>query len=496
MNERPEDKPPERARRLDEIHRRTQNRAAAVLAALLGAAGLLLAQGGRPPVGSSSAAGGMSPWVPATAIAGILFLNAVYASAEAALQMLKPIHLKLAAERRKGGDVRLQTLVQDRTRHLAAVTLAIHTLRLSLFLVCLWLAPGLTEALGLRLGWTPGFVETVLVALALLLPIALAGLIVEMVPRAYAEVAPQRVALATHRPILAASFLFSPVAKLVAGVASVFTARFGRTASLAGPASAEEEIKTLVDTAQETGDIESEEKEMLHSVFEFADTVAREVMTPRVDLDAVPVDTPPEEVVALIRESGHSRIPVYEDTDDQIVGIVHAKDLLMAVAEGKPVNLRKLMRPALFVPENKSLRELLKEMRASRSQMAIVQDEFGGTSGIVTIEDIVEELVGDIVDEYDREEPEVVERPEGWLVDGKTHLDDLNHEIGSSFESEEFDTIGGYVFGLFGRQPKQGESIEAEGYRFTVDQTDGRRIQRLLVQRTAGEAESDGGTSE
>jgi len=168
----------------------------------------------------------------------------------------------------------------------------------------------------------------------------------------------------------------------------------------------------------------------------------------------------------------------------------------MAVAAGKPVNLRRLMRPALFVPENKPLHELLKEMRASRSQMAVVQDEFGGTAGIVTTEDIVEELVGDIVDEYDSEEPEIVDRPEGWSVEGKTHLDDLNHRIGSNFESEEFDTIGGYVFGLFGRQPKQGETIEAEGFRFTVESTDGRRIQRLLVVPRAAEPQESGQTSE
>lgn len=497
MNDSPNDKPPERGRRTDEGLRRAQSRASAVLLIALGVASALLAQGsGSLPGGSDGAVIGVSPWVPGAAVVGILFLCAVYSSAEAALQMLKPMHLKLAAERKRDAQLRLQRLLQDRNRHLAATTLAIHTLRLSLFLVCLWLAPGLAEGLGRRFGWTFGFVETVLAALALLLPIALAGLIVEMVPRAYAEVAPHQVALAVYRPILAASVLFSPIAKLVAGVATVFTARFGRTASLAGPSSAEEEIKTLVDSAQETGDIETEEKEMLHSVFEFADTVAREVMTPRVDMDAVSVDTAPEEVVRLIRESGHSRIPVYEETDDQIVGIVHAKDLLMAVAEGKPVNLRRLMRPALFVPENKPLHELLKEMRASRSQMAVVQDEFGGTAGIVTTEDIVEELVGDIVDEYDSEEPEIVDRPEGWSVEGKTHLDDLNHRIGSNFESEEFDTIGGYVFGLFGRQPKQGETIEAEGFRFTVESTDGRRIQRLLVVPRADEPQEPGETSE
>ena len=155
--------------------------------------------------------------------------------------------------------------------------------------------------------------------------------------------------------------------------------------------------------------------------------------------------------------------------------------MAMLRGKGRP-SLRSLMRPAHFVPENKDLHELLTEMRASRSQMVIVQDEFGGTAGIVTIEDIVEELVGDIVDEYDVEEPEIVAVGDAWLVDGKTHLDDLNDQIDGELESEEFDTVGGYVFGLFGRQPKQGECVESEGYRFTVAESDGRRIMRLKVE--------------
>ena len=189
-------------------------------------------------------------------------------------------------------------------------------------------------------------------------------------------------------------------------------------------------------------------------------------MTPRVDLDAMPVKSDPADVVRVIEQTGHSRIPLYEETDDEILGVVHAKDLLGALAQGRTVDLRRQLRPVLTVPEGKGVHELLREMRAARTQMAIVQDEFGGTAGIVTIEDIVEELVGDIVDEYDAEEPDIVEMNEGWLVSGKVHLDDLNEAIGSDFESEEFDTLGGFVFGQFGRQPGEGDSIDLERFRF------------------------------
>ena len=278
-----------------------------------------------------------------------------------------------------------------------------------------------------------------------------------------------------------ASVVFAVPSALVTMVANLVTTRFGAQASFAIANQTEEEIKTLVESAQESGEMLVDEKEMLHSVFEFTDTVAREVMTPRVDVDAVSIHTTPEEAVRLIRESGHSRIPIFEETDDQILGIIHAKDLLMALEQSRQVELRALMRPALFVPENKNLHRLLSEMRSNRAQMAVVQDEFGGTAGIVTIEDIVEELVGDIMDEYDVEEEEIASVPGGYIVDGKTHIDDVNDAIGCSLESAVFDTIGGYVFGLFGRQPTPTEHIDSDGYRFTVEDTDGRRIRRLRL---------------
>jgi CBS domain containing-hemolysin-like protein len=262
-----------------------------------------------------------------------------------------------------------------------------------------------------------------------------------------------------------------------------FTFRFGSNADDTNQL--EEEIKTLAESGEETGQIESDERELIHSVFEFADTVAREIMTPRVDLDSMPVKSDPADVVRVIEETGHSRIPLYDETDDDILGVVHAKDLLGAMAQGRSVELRRLLRPVLTVPEGKYVRDLLAEMRAARTQMAIIQDEFGGTAGVVTIEDIVEELVGDIVDEYDEEESEVVDIEGGWLVDGKTHIDDLNDRIGSEFETNEFDTVGGFLFGHFGRQPKAGESIDLDRYRFTVTDTDGRRISQLRIERVA-----------
>lgn len=419
-------------------------------------------------------------------VVAITALNALYIASETALEVLRPVHIKHVRESEPVHADVLQELVSGRAKFVAATNIGSHLCRAGLVVVTFLLSPGLAVAFDERFGWGTEYGMLLLGTLVLLVPIGLFNLILgELVPRSYALHHPHRVAWALRRFVRGASVLFAIPSALVTMVANLVTTRFGARASFAIANQTEEEIKTLVESAQESGEMQVDEKEMLHSVFEFADTVAREVMTPRVDVDALSIHESPEEAVRIIRESGHSRIPIYEETDDQILGIVHAKDLLMALEQSKNVDLRSLMRPALFVPENKNLHRLLSEMRANRSQMAVVQDEFGGTAGIVTIEDIVEELVGDIMDEYDIEEEEISSIPDGYLVYGKTHLDDLNDAIGSSIESEVFDTVGGYVFGLFGRQPQPGEFYDSDGYRFTVEDTDGRRIHRLKLSALA-----------
>lgn len=417
----------------------------------------------------------------AAAMLLVILMNSLFVAGETAVSMLKPLHIRHMREQNEGRASRLQTLVDGRLTFMAACKLGSDIARLAIMVLALFLAPGLTELGATNFGWERTYITSILLALAIMVPVGILNLVAELVPKSYAGLHPHGVATYLYPFIRATHILFSVPAKLVTFIANVFTMRFGGKASFVMANQTEEEIKTLVETGQASGEIEEDEKELLHSVFDFTDTVAREVMTPRVDMDSMPVNAQPSEVLAVIKETGHSRIPLYAETDDQIVGIVHAKDLLMGMLNGNVPKLDVLMRPVLFVPESKVLHELLAEMRTHRSQMAIVQDEFGGTAGVVTIEDIVEELVGDIVDEYDDEEPEIVAVEGGWIVDGKVHLDDVNDAIGSQFASEEFDTVGGMVFGLFGRQPQLDDHIEYEGYRFTVAVTDGRRIHRLHI---------------
>ncbi len=420
----------------------------------------------------------------------LMLLNALFVAAESALDILRPVHVRLTKDSSEAKAQRLQELIDDQEAYLARCSLGNQVIRLIIVFVALIMAPDVLSLMSDRLGWAENYANLLWSAAILMLPVGLVHVIVaELIPKSFAETRPIIVLNLLYRFIKYPAAVFAIPAFLITGAAQLITNRFGGKASFNVPNAAEEEIKTIVESAEETGEIESDERELLHSVFEFTDTVAREIMTPRVDLDAMPIDSDPNEVVKVIQDTGHSRIPLYEETDDQIVGIIHAKDLFLASANGKKVNLRSLMRPALFVPENKKLYELLKEMRHSRSQMAVIQDEFGGTAGIVTIEDIVEELVGDIVDEYDVETPDVMEVEGGWLVNGKAHMDDVAHAIQAELESEEFDTIGGYVFGLFGRQPTQDETIVANGLKFAVAETDGRRIMQLKVERCEEEPE-------
>jgi putative hemolysin len=419
------------------------------------------------------------PWLLVVVVI-VMLINSLFVACETALDLLKPIHVRHTREKNEGESKRLQRLMDQRITYVAACKLGSDLARLAIFLLLLAIAPVFVG----YLHWEPTFQVVVGTSLLLMIPVGLLNLIFELVPRSYAGLHPHGTASRMFRFIQIAAFFFAVPAWLVTVLANLITKRFGGRASFVIANQAEEEIKTIAESAQESGEIEVDEKKLLHSVFEFTDTVAREVMTPRVDIDAMPVLSTPEEVMNVVRESGHSRIPLYEQTDDQIVGIIHAKDLLMAMLdEGPTPDIKHLMRPAIFVPENKNLYELLAEMRSTRNQMVIVQDEFGGTAGILTIEDIVEELVGEIVDEYDVEEQEVTAVDNGWLAYGKTHIDDLNEEIGSGFSSEEFDTVGGLVFGLFGRQPKPDEQIDADGYRFTVAETDGRRIHKLKIEK-------------
>ena len=253
----------------------------------------------------------------------------------------------------------------------------------------------------------------------------------------------------------------------------------------------EEELLALVDVVEEKGTLQQDEKEMIHSIFEFGETTVREIMIPRIDMICIPVDAELNSLLDLVNKHLHSRIPLYRDKVDNITGIIYAKDLLPFInrKNNDKFNLEKLARTAYFVPEQKKIDELLREFQTERIHMAIVVDEYGGTAGLVTLEDIIEEIVGEIQDEHDSELPLYQKINDNeYLVDGSIDLEELNEALNLNLPTEEgVETIGGFLFGLFGSVPREKQSIAYENYKFTVEKVYRRRIKNVRILKTSSE---------
>ncbi|MBI3997971.1 MAG: HlyC/CorC family transporter, partial [Armatimonadetes bacterium] len=275
--------------------------------------------------------------------------------------------------------------------------------------------------------------------------------------------------------------------------AMVLTRPFGGHVRPDAPLVTEEEIQLLVKMGEEQGVLEQDEREMIHSIFQFGDTVVREVMTPRIDMACVAADDPVETLLDVVRTHGHTRIPVYHETVDQIVGVVHVKDLLAAFRQGRVSGTaRAFARPAYFVPDSKRLDELFREMRRKKVHMAIAVDEYGGTAGLVTIEDLLEEIVGPIQDEYDVEEPPIkVIDDRVAVVDARMHLEDVNAALDLDLPVGEVDSVGGLVYSLLGHVPTQGERVAYDGVELTVERVDGNRIAQVRITKVATPAAVD-----
>jgi len=232
--------------------------------------------------------------------------------------------------------------------------------------------------------------------------------------------------------------------------------------------------------------LESDQKEMIQGIVELSLTTVKEVMVPRIDTVFISADTGREELFARIIESGHSRFPVYEDTIDNVTGILHVKDVLKSLVSGNgtgaPIDIRSLARKPFFVPESKHIDDLLREFRRSKVHIAVVVDEYGGVSGIVCMENILEEIIGDIQDEFDNEKEDILELGGGaWLCETRVNLEDLSERIGISFPFEDFDTLGGFVFDLFGKIPVQYEKAEWGGHEFIIQDVEGHKINSVKI---------------
>ena len=306
--------------------------------------------------------------------------------------------------------------------------------------------------------------------------------IAESMPKTWAVLKAERAALLTARPVeLLVSF--PPLRWISRGLIGLTNILLPGKGLKEGPFVSEQELLGIVEAAAEDEVIEHEERRLIESIIEFGDTVAREVMQPRPDMIVVDHDATVTAALDLAIAHGVSRLPLHGEDGEDIVGLIYAKDLIRAEREGRgDTPALDLARPVRFIPENKPVSRLMREMQAGKFHLAIVADEYGGIAGLITLEDCLEELVGEIVDEYDIEELAVQRLPNGdYLVDGGLQVEELNDLLDADLPDEEWDTVGGFLFGTLEHVPEPGESVEFDGWRFAAEEIDGRRIRLVRI---------------
>jgi len=415
---------------------------------------------------------------------GISILVAAFlAMAETSLTHVGRFRVLQMVEDERRGARRLARLLEDPPRFLNIVLLLVLVVQLGGTAMATLLADRLTS----DYGWIISTFGMTLLIFVL----------AEAAPKTYAIQNAEKVALFVAPGIdrLVRVPGVQALMRMLVRVSNVVTPGKGLAR---GPFVTEDEIRTMAQVAADEASIEEDEKEMIHSIFEFGDTVVREVMVPRPDMVGVDADQDLNDVLTLMLEHGLSRMPVFEPGDSRnILGLVYAKDIMRKLHRARRPNgkrefkprLKDLLRESMFVPESKKVAELLREMQEKKTHMAIVVDEYGDIAGLVTLEDLLEEIVGEIADEYDREEPQVQPIDERTLlVNGRLQIDELSELLHVELPSTEWDTVGGLMAGLLGKLPAQGEEIEFQGLLFRAQRVQGRRIAKVLITKADGPA--------
>jgi CBS domain containing-hemolysin-like protein len=420
-------------------------------------------------------------------IVALLVVAAFFAASETALTRVARFQVvHMVDEGRKGAE-RLQKLLEDPPRFLNVILFLLLVVQLAGASLATLLAQHITRSYGWIIS-TFGMTFLIFV-------------FAEAAPKTYAIQHADRVAIRVA-PVIDRLTSVPGLQTLIRGLVVIANAVTPGEGFKRGPFVTEAEIRSMAEVAAEESVIEEDEKEMIHSIFEFGDTVVREVMVPRPDIVGVDVTTPLDDVLELMLENGFSRMPVWEDDDvNKIVGLVYAKDVMRVLHRSRSARngrrdtkkLKDILRKAMFVPESKKVSELLREMQAKKLHMAIVVDEYGDTDGLVTLEDLLEEIVGEIEDEYDRDEPQVKPIDDHtFLVNGRLPIDELSELLEVELPDDEWDTVGGLVSGLLGQVPKRGQEATFQGLSFRAERVQGRRIAQVLVRKTGDVQSGDG----
>jgi CBS domain containing-hemolysin-like protein len=420
------------------------------------------------------------------AILALLAANGFFVAAEFALVRSRRTRLEALA---RSGDRKARRVL----RVLGNLGRSLSAAQLGISLCSLALGALTYDAVASSVhGWLEGLPVALEVSLRVVIGAILALLVVayvhvvfgELTPRAIALASPERVARWLMLPLIAFAWLTTPLTAFINWSARLMRLALGLHADVAEEVvHSADELRTLVEQSEETGMIDAQNATLIEGVFEFREKTAREVMTPRTEIDALPVESTLEETATFVEETQRSRYPLYDETIDNIVGVVLAKDLLPVLHRPPPdFSLRSITRPIHLVPGSREVIEVLGDFKRLKEHMAVVLDEYGGTAGLVTMEDLLEEIVGDILDEHDEtEEPDIPVIGEDVCVPGSLHITDLNERFALEVPDDDFTTIGGFVFGTLGRLPVIGDRVTAGGAVFTVRAMEGRRVETLAV---------------
>lgn len=394
----------------------------------------------------------------------LLCLSAFFSGSETALLSLDRLRVKYLVQKKRRGAERLELLLNQPDRLLGAILVGNNLVNIA--------ASVFATTLLVQLYGERGELLTILILTPLLLIFS------EISPKSYAAQCPEKVSFLVLRPILFVMWLFSPVVWLVTGVSRLLTRLF--RGEVERPIISEDEIRSIISVGEEAGVVAKEKRRMLHGVFELAQIQVRDVMIPRTEVVGIEVSANYEQVLRLAQEAHHSRFPVYEGSLDNVVGIIHSKDILNYVDQPEGFSLRELARAPYFVPESKRIETLLQSFRKKKVHLAVVVDEYGGVEGIVTLEDIFEEIVGEIQDEYDVEEELIRELAPGrMLVDGSISLRVINKRFRLTLAEEHSNTLAGFLLRALGQIPREGDECESDGVQFIVRKVVNHRIEEI-----------------
>ncbi len=399
-------------------------------------------------------------------VIGLLALSAFFSSSETAMVTVNKIRVRNLADAGLSSAVVLSKILDNQPKMLSAILIGNNIVNLSASSLMTVIV---TKAFGDRF---VGIATGVLTLLVLLFG--------EITPKTTATLYAETIALRFAKPIYALMQVLTPVIFIVNKMSLAVLMVLHIDPNKKQDAITEDELRTIVEVSHEEGVIESDEKKMIYNVFDFGDSVAKDIMVPRIDMTFVDVGATYEEVISVFREEKYTRYPVFEETTDNVIGIINIKDLLLA-EPGQNFCLRNYLREPLYTYEFKKTTELMVELRKTQNNIAIVLDEYGATAGLITLEDMLEEIVGEIRDEYDEDEEDLVRRvaPGEYLVEASTKLDDLNDQLGLELESEDYDSIGGFVIGLLDHLPEAGEEVTYQNLRFVVEKMDRNRIDEI-----------------